>query len=439
MAIVTFAPAVRLGTHVIITAYGFSGCGKTLSLLLLGRGLVGPKGRLALIDTETGRGKIYAKRIPGGYDYAQLTAPFTPERYGEAIEAAEAAGVEALVLDSGSHEWEGIGGVLEMADAGESRSGKPLEGLIKWAKPKAAHKRYVSRLLNSHMHLLISLRAKEKMRQLTAQDALPVGKKIGDIVSDGQIPIQDKRFVYETTVQLYLPLGRREQLGVPEIEKCPEDLLGAFPDGARISEETGRKIGEWVSGGEPVDHAAASLMREAEEAASQGADALRNFWRRLSKADQSRIRPMADNLGSIARTADEEAEQRQRDQTEGHKTFRPAADPDDDLDAFGLKPITEAASPAAEPAIDPAPTDPSSPRARTEAFWSQDELRVTGTTPREVEYEIKLYLAECRDQLDVNGIESANGPLIEKLPRSTREDVQAAITRRRNELPMVAK
>ena len=89
---------------------------------------------------------------------------------------------------------------------------------------------------------------------------------------------------------------------------------------------------------------------------------------------------------------------------------------------------------AGEAGGSPAPSHP-----RTEAFWSQDELRVISSTPREVEYEIKRYLAECRDQLDVNGIDLANGPLIKKLPRATREDVQAAITRRRNELPMVAK
>ena len=327
MAIVTFAPAIRTGSHVIITAYGLSGCGKTYSLIKLGRGLVGSKGRLGMLDTETGRGKIYAK-LGGGFDYAELTPPFTPARYTEAIEAAEAAGIEALIIDSGSMEWEGIGGILEMADSQTGRSGKALDGLVKWAKPKAAHKRYVQRLLNSRMHLLISLRAKERMIQLTAQDKIPSGKSVGDIISGGYVPIQDKRFIFETTVQLFLPIDGTH--GIPEVEKCPEDLLGAFPDGARISEDTGRKIAEWVAGGEPVDQVVAELKREAEEAASQGADALRNFWRRLSKADQSRIRPMADNLGSIARTADEEAEQRQRDQTEGHKAFRPAEDHEED-------------------------------------------------------------------------------------------------------------
>jgi hypothetical protein len=45
--------------------------------------------------------------IPGGYDYGELTPPYTPERYVAAIKAAEAAGVECLVIDSGIHEWSG--------------------------------------------------------------------------------------------------------------------------------------------------------------------------------------------------------------------------------------------------------------------------------------------------------------------------------------------
>ncbi len=312
MNTVSFKPAVRKGAHVIITAYGESGCGKTLSLLRLGRGLVGPQGKLAMIDTETGRGMIYATAIPGGYDYAELTPPFTPERYIEAIADAEGAGYDALILDSGSHEWEGLGGILEIADEGKSNSGKALSGLIKWAKPKARHKRYVQALLNSRMHLLISLRAKEKMVQ-----------RGDEIVSAGYVPIQDKRFIFETTVQLFLPVyPDRASLGIPRVEKCPADLIAAFPDGRHITEETGRVIAEWVGGGEAVDHAFVELKRAAEEAAAQGTEVLRAHY----KADRSLVQKLKSeegNLRSIAAAADRDAadraeEQRTFGQTNGH-------------------------------------------------------------------------------------------------------------------------
>lgn len=311
MSTVTFKPAVRKGAHVIITAYGESGCGKTLSLLRLGRGLVGKEGKLAMIDTETGRGMIYASAIPGGYDYAELTPPFTPERYVEAIADADAAGYDALILDSGSHEWEGLGGILEIADEGKSNSGKPLSGLIKWAKPKARHKRYVQALLNSRMHLLISLRAKEKMVQ-----------RGDEIVSAGYVPIQDKRFIFETTVQLFLPTyPERAKLGVPVVEKCPADLMAAFPAGEKITEETGRIIGQWVEGGDPVDYAFEKLRHEAEDAAGKGNKALDEWILTVPRQDKAKLKAIGDNLRSIAAAADRDIADREAEVQSGSLTF----------------------------------------------------------------------------------------------------------------------
>lgn len=313
MTIVTFAPAVRKGSHVIIGMYGDSGSGKTYSAILLGRGLVGPKGRLAMLDTETGRGLIYAK-VAGGYDYAELTPPFTPERYVEAIKAAEDAGFDALIIDSGSHEWEGLGGILETAEA----SGK--QGLVKWAQPKARHKRFVQALLSTRMHLILCLRAKEKLVQKQVN-----GKQ--EIVSEGFVSVQDKRFIYETTVQLFMR-GTNGNRGCYTVEKCPEDLLGAFPAGQKVSVDTGRAIADWVSGGAPVDHALEALKREAAEAAAGGKDAFAKWWNSADvKPKRAQLRDQLPNLQSIAAEADAERER-------AHTQFAPAAaeQQDDGLD-----------------------------------------------------------------------------------------------------------
>lgn len=343
MSIVTFKPAIRKGSHVIITAYGESGCGKTLSLLRLGRGLVGPKGKLAMIDTETGRGMIYADAIPGGYDYAELTPPYEPERYIEALDAAEEAGYEAVIIDSGSHEWEGLGGILEIADASDAR------GLVKWTKPKARHKKYVQRLLRSRMHLLISLRAKEKMIQVGGTIPVPAGMKSGDIISGGFVPIQDKRFIFETTVQLFFPTGGER--GVPMLTwpqfKCPKDLEGAFPPATQINEDTGRMIAEWVAGGVAVDHAYETLKKAAEDVADMGSEKLRLHWEKtLTKIERKQLAGELDNLKSIAASADAAKEQ---------ASLPPAEPPADDgtvpppaaasqagpqEDAFGLLPLS---------------------------------------------------------------------------------------------------
>ena len=85
-----------------------------------------------------------------------LIAPFTPARYAEAIREFQAAGVEVLVIDSISHEWEGTGGCEEIANNSPNK-------VIGWANAKAQHKRMMNVLLQSDMHVIVCIRAKEKV------------------------------------------------------------------------------------------------------------------------------------------------------------------------------------------------------------------------------------------------------------------------------------
>jgi hypothetical protein len=111
--------------------------GKTYTALLIARGMVGPKGRIGVLDTESGRARLYSDKVPGGFVVGELTPPYTPRRYLEAIEEFLSYGVDILVVDSFSHCWEGPGGVLQMADQAEE-SGK--KGLSKWLVPKRDYK-----------------------------------------------------------------------------------------------------------------------------------------------------------------------------------------------------------------------------------------------------------------------------------------------------------
>ena len=111
-----FRPASRSEAKPIIGLYSESGCGKTWSSLLLARGFVGPKGKIGMIETEGGRGEAYIGREPvGEYLVRPIRGNFSPMEYGQAISEAESANLDALIIDSASHEWEGAGGVLAMA------------------------------------------------------------------------------------------------------------------------------------------------------------------------------------------------------------------------------------------------------------------------------------------------------------------------------------
>src|SRR3954470_5435151 len=88
--------AKREAVPALIALWGFSDSGKTYSALRLARGLVGDKGKIALIDTENRRAKFYAGMF-GGWLHLDLQPPFTPARYMAAHDAAIKAGANVII------------------------------------------------------------------------------------------------------------------------------------------------------------------------------------------------------------------------------------------------------------------------------------------------------------------------------------------------------
>ena len=84
---VRFHKAERKKSKLRLAIAGPAGSGKTYSALLVAFGI---GGRVAMIDTERGSGELYAHL--GDYDVCPITSPFVPEKYIEAIRAAEDAG-----------------------------------------------------------------------------------------------------------------------------------------------------------------------------------------------------------------------------------------------------------------------------------------------------------------------------------------------------------
>lgn len=281
-----FAPAVRDQVSLLIMMAGASGSGKTLSALKLARGLAdGEDSKIAVIDTEAGRAKHYAVRPgekPGverfAFEHGDLRPPFTPEAYMAAIAAADAAGFKVIVIDSGSHEWEGEGGLhdehqeaVEVAVA-KSRSIAEEKGwrfdeaaaadrasIGAWKEPKRRHKRFVSRLLQCRAHLIICLRADEKMRIEKVKDER--GREKTVIVQpkdmkpqDRWSPICEKRFPYEMTLSFVLS---PDQPGFPIPIKLQEQHRSSIPLDRPISEQSGASLSEWARGGSPVSPAMA--------------------------------------------------------------------------------------------------------------------------------------------------------------------------------------
>jgi len=229
-------PARRSEAKPLIGLYSESGCGKTLSALYLARGFVGPAGKIVMLETEAGRGEVYADVLPGSYRVCPMRGEFSPENYGSAIRAIEEETPDALIIDSASHEWEGSGGVLSMAAENEAAGKKSL---MIWQGPKLAHQRhFVLRLLATPIPLVIvCMRAKYPMKEIKGTD----GKK--EWVRAEQVePVQSDGILYELMIHGWIDREHRFR----GTKYTRDDLRHVIRDGEPISIGTGEQLAAWA-------------------------------------------------------------------------------------------------------------------------------------------------------------------------------------------------
>lgn len=249
--------ATRQGVKPLIGLYSESGCGKTYSSLLLARGFVGPAGKIVMVDTESGRGSLYADVLPGGYEVLELRQPFAPARYIEAVHAVEASGATICVVDSVSHEWEGQGGVLDMATANEEKSGKP--GLHNWKSPKMEHAKFMLALLQSPLPIIVCCRAKYKTRQTKDERG-----KTAIVKDDYTTPIQADDFIFEMTAHCEI-LQKHNVI----VTKCSHPTLRDCFPGDRtepIGIAHGEALARWCEAAAPSKPAVAANDPKAKRA-----------------------------------------------------------------------------------------------------------------------------------------------------------------------------
>lgn len=206
---------------------GPSGAGKTYSALLLAAGLTGDWAKVCLIDTENGSGSLYSDLGP--YNVITLVAPFSPERYIEAIKAAEDAGMEAIVVDSVSHEWDGKGGSLEINEmlAQAKYRGNTWAA---WSETTPRHQKFIEAIVQSPAHIITTVRNKVETMQTEDKKVKKVGTK----------EIQREGFEYELTVNFNV--DRENHLVI-----ASKDRTGLFihRDPFVITEGTGEELRAW--------------------------------------------------------------------------------------------------------------------------------------------------------------------------------------------------
>ncbi|HZH63737.1 MAG TPA: AAA family ATPase [Flavisolibacter sp.] len=213
---------IRLGLSAV------SGGGKTYSAVLIAKGLCGDLSKVAVIDTENGSADLYAHL--GDYNVLPLAAPFTPERYIEAIRSCEKAGMEVIIIDSISHEWDGKGGCLEIV---EQLGGKYQD----WAKVTPRHQAFLDAILQSSSHIITTVRRKQDYEMVKDGNRIKIEK-------GGLREITREGFEYELTINL--------EMDTKHNASASKDRTNLFMGKPSFvpTEKTGEVIAQWCEQGE---------------------------------------------------------------------------------------------------------------------------------------------------------------------------------------------
>jgi hypothetical protein len=231
-----FKKATRQAVRLKIGLQGPSGAGKTWGALALARAIVGPMGKIALVDTENGSASLYSDRVE--FDALDLAPPYTSKRYISAIAEAAEGGYDLLILDSISHQWIGEGGILSRKEALDKQGGNSYTN---WATFTTEHEGFKAAILNAPLHLIATLRSKQDyvIEQNERGKATP--RKVG------MAAVQREGMEYEFSAVFDLQMSHRATVS--------KDRTGLFDSEVPYDlsdKRLGKLITDWLRTAKPL-------------------------------------------------------------------------------------------------------------------------------------------------------------------------------------------
>lgn len=229
---VTFKPASREASFARIALSGPSGSGKTYTALALATAL---SERVAVVDTERGSASKYVGLNGWAFDTIQPDR-FSPLSLVEAL--GEAAGGEygCVVVDSFSHYWMGVDGMLEQVDQ-RARNGNNFAG---WKEVRPDERRMIDALVAYPGHVVVTMRSKTEYVIEENERGKKVPRKVG------MKPEQRDGIEYEFDVVGDLDHDNTLTVVKSRIHTLSKAVI-PMP-----GEELAHQISEWLSDGEKV-------------------------------------------------------------------------------------------------------------------------------------------------------------------------------------------
>ncbi len=207
---------------------GPAGSGKTMSALLLANGLINDWSKVAVIDCENNSADLYAHL--GDYQVLDLEAPFTPERYIEAVNICENAGMQVIIIDSISPEWETI------VEIHGSMLGNSFSN---WGKVLPRHTAFIQKVLQSNCHIIATIRSKQDY-VLSEKNGKMVPEKVG------LKGVARENTDFELTLVF--------EIDIKHQATATKDRTQLFMDKPSyiISQATGQRILNWCNSGKTI-------------------------------------------------------------------------------------------------------------------------------------------------------------------------------------------
>ena len=281
----------RENTSLRISIAGESGSGKTMSALMLAQGICNGSKPL-VIDSEARKARHYGNRF--AFDHIDFEPPCTPERFLEAVKTGVDAGYEAIITDSISDEWEGLGGMLDMRDA------ISIKGPGGWKEPKKRHRKMVQYFKQCRTNLIFCARADEERLDMSTKDDR--GKL--RVLKRHWIPVVEKRWSYDMVISLILLPDAPGVVNLTLPHRLPDDFRTMLVHGRHIDAEAGEQMGLWARG-MPSDGPNIELWKNARNASHEGTVAIKAFMAERTEEEKKALSPIRRELWITSKRADE--------------------------------------------------------------------------------------------------------------------------------------
>lgn len=220
---------------------GSAGSGKTMSALLLAKGIVDDYSKVAIVDSEHGSADLYAHL--GDYNVLTLEPPFSPENYIKAIDICLKSGMKIIILDSLSHCWE------YLLDFHSKMAGNSFTN---WSKITPLQNKLVNKILQSPVHFIATMRTKQDY-VLNQKDGKFVPEKVG------LKAIQRNDLDFEFTLVF--------DIDIKHNASSSKDRSGLFSEreGFKITEGTGKLIKNWCNEGKSEEDYLLDIQKEIDQ------------------------------------------------------------------------------------------------------------------------------------------------------------------------------